>query len=104
MITRLNLDETIELMPATETEEVLQNVRMIVGVWRSEVPLDRDFGIDTDLVDAPMNVARTQLTASLMELIEEYEPRASLKEVAFETGADGAVNPIITVEVKEASG
>ena len=102
MTVQLNLDETIELMPMTETEEVLQNVRMIVGVWRSEVPLDREFGIDTDLLDAPMNVARTQLTASLMELIEEYEPRASLKEVMFEEGADGVINPVITVEVEEA--
>ena len=37
--------QTIDLAPATKIEEILQNVRTILGTVKFSVPLDREFGI-----------------------------------------------------------
>lgn len=102
MIATVDLDKAIVWMPETELEEVLQNVRMIVGVHRSEIPMDRSFGIDPDIVDAPIQAIRTVLAAELSEAIEKYEPRARLKSVNIEVDdIEGTLNPIITISIGE---
>ena len=102
MIGTIEMSAEIDWSPSTVIEEVLQNVRMIVGVWRSEVPLDRELGIDPSLIDAPIGAARARLMSSLAETIKRCEPRASLQSVEFRSdAAEGVVQPIITVNVEE---
>lgn len=96
----VDLSNEIELMPATAVEEILQNVRMIVSVWRGEVPLDRTFGIDPTLIDAPIKTVRARLVADLAESIDRCEPRAKLKAVEFK-GTDGRLEPVVIIEIKE---
>ena len=36
--------KTIDFAPATKIEEILQNVRTILGTVKFSVPLDREFG------------------------------------------------------------
>ena len=89
----------IEMMPATVEEEVLQNVRMIAGIWRGSVALDREFGIDSGLLDAPIGQVSGQLTAELTSAISTYEPRARLKGLKIER-SDGRLEPILELGVK----
>ena len=102
MIGTIDMAAEIDWAPTTEIEEVLQNVRMIVGVWRSEVPLDREMGIDPSLIDAPIGAARARLMTSLAETIKRCEPRARLQSLDFRSDpVEGIVQPIITVNVEE---
>ena len=104
MITTVELNETIILQPRSTIEEVMQNVRMIMGVWRGSVPLDRDFGLDADLLDAPINAAKSRLAADLAAQIIKCEPRAKLKSLTFEGNArDGTLMPIATIIIGEES-
>lgn len=90
----------IELMPLTLEEEVLQNVRMISGIWRSEVPLDRELGIDADILDAPLGQVKTLLTAEVISTVTRCEPRAKVKSLSFKgNAANGTLEPIIEFEV-----
>ena len=50
--------EQIEIFPDNEQLEVIQNVKTILTTMQGTVPLDRDFGIDSEVVDKPINVIR----------------------------------------------
>ena len=86
--------------PATEVEEIIQNVRTILTTRRGSVPLDRAFGIDTALIDLPVTAIKGRLTTEIIEAVERFEPRVEVKEVKF-TGdaADGAVYPVVKVVI-----
>ena len=73
----------INLMPETEIEEIAQNVRTILNTMQNTVPLDREFGIDASLIDMPITAAKARATANIATAINNYEPRARVKEVHF---------------------
>lgn len=90
----------IELMPETEVEEVMQNVRMILGIRRGTVPIDRAFGLDTSALDSPSPAARAILTATVAKDIATLEPRARLVELTMRE-IDGVLEPIVRISVVE---
>lgn len=91
----------IKIIPANETQEILQNVLMILLTEKYSVPLDREFGIDGRIVDAPINQT-SRITAAAAQAIRTYEPRARLKRVNFSGDAtQGQVISSVIVEIVE---
>lgn len=68
----------------TEAEELVQNARTILGVMRGEVPLYREFGIDSSIIDSPDTVAEARFTGAAFEALEEFEPRIDATNLDFE--------------------
>ncbi|MBQ6296161.1 MAG: GPW/gp25 family protein [Selenomonadaceae bacterium] len=100
----LNLDaKEIKIVPASTTEEILQNVRTIILTQLGTVPMYREFGTDNDLIDTPLNVAQNKFLANIAKAILRFEPRAKLKRIRWlkSDAADGELKPLITVEIKE---
>ena len=91
----------IDLMPATEVEEVLQNVRMILGIRRGSVPIDREIGLPTSALDAPAQSARAILTSQVAKSISTFEPRARLVSVTTKAASDGRLEPIVRISITE---
>lgn len=91
----------INFAPATEAEEILQNVRTIISTPKFSVPLDREFGIDCSVLDRPMPVAQAQLASDIITAIKEYEPRASVSGITYETTIDGNLRPKVQVTVED---
>lgn len=91
----------VNFAPASSVAEIVQNVKTIVGTVVGTVPLDRDFGVDSGLVDLPMPVARARLAAELIEKVEQYEPRVKVRSVAFSGDADGRLTPRLEVNILE---
>ena len=95
----------INFSPQSTAEEVIQNVRCILATRKGSVPFDRAFGVSWDMLDRPMPVAKAMMIASVVEAIQEYEPRAEVRGVRFEADADaameGRLNPIVTIEIRE---
>ena len=90
----------ITFAPRSEAEEVIQNVRTILTTRRGSVPLDRDFGIDTLIVDQPVNRIHAILTTEIIETVERYEPRAEVVSVDFTgDGEDGIIVPRVKVVI-----
>lgn len=89
----------VNFAPATVIEEVVQNVRTIITTMVGTVPLDRDFGLDASFVDSPMAAARALITASLIDKIGKYEPRAKVIAVTYRGDADGKLTPSLEVEI-----
>ena len=91
----------IDLAPASVTEEVLQNVRMIIGTIKYSVPMDREFGIDGTVVDRPINLAKAHLTNEIFHAVKRYEPRAVIESVEFTGDETGKLTPTIKVRINE---
>lgn len=81
----------IAIMPATELEEIIQNVRMILNTFRGSVPMDRGFGVPSEFVDLPVTVLRTKVAAEIITAVNKFEPRAKVRKVNFNLSdvADG---------------
>jgi len=101
-INNLTSTGAINFAPASTAEEVIQNVRTILTTTVYSVPLDRNFGINPDMLDLPMPAAQARLTAEIVAAVEKFEPRAAVTEVAFAgDGADGILQPSIQLRIKE---
>ena len=91
----------LNIKPETEEEEILQNVLMIILTEKYSVPMDREFGIDGSILDAPIN-HQAQLTASIAMAIRQFEPRARLKKVNFAGDMpQGELIPSVVIEIVE---
>ena len=81
-------DTSIIYKKQTVVEEVLQNVRMILGTYKTTVPLSRDFAMDISLIDRRVPDVRNEIAAILLDVLKKYEPRAILKSVEIKNASD----------------
>ena len=81
-------------------EEIVQNIRLILSTPKGSVPLDRNFGINWDLVDKPFPATIQLLKAEVVKAIETYEPRVKVKEVKIrEATSDGRLSVGVLVDI-----
>lgn len=103
----MTLDVTIDprninIMPATELEEIAQNVQMIIATLKGTVPMYREFGIDPRLIDQPLGVAQARLSAEIATAIRTFEPRAKLQRVLYSGEAmDGQLKITVRLDINE---
>ena len=90
---------------ATGIRQLAQEIRTLLSTARGSVPLDRDFGINWDLVDMPIPEARQMYIAEVAAQIHKYIPRVRFKGIRFpDPGTEtieGHVGVALTVEIKE---
>ena len=95
----------VNLMPTTELEEILQNVKTILSTVKGTVPLDRSFGIDKKIVDLPVSVAKAKISAAIVKAINELEPRVKVRKIYYDSTdrelLDGIIKPRVDVEIVE---
>lgn len=91
--------EGIDFTPNTKKAEIIQNVRTIVTTAKGSVPLDRDFGIDTSIIDLPINKVKSLLITNIMQAVAKYESRAKVTRVDFDIKSDGVVTPRLKVAI-----
>lgn len=95
----------VSLMPSTEIEEVLQNVKTILSTVQGTVPLDREFGVDKKIIDLPISVVEAKITAAIVKAINKFEPRARVWKIKYENtereAMDGNLKPCVDIELIE---
>ena len=90
----------INMEPQTETEEIMQNVAVILATPKFSVPLDRGLGLQMTFLDKPVPAARPLAIGEIMDAIEEGEPRVKVREVDFlEDSMMGRLVPVAEVEI-----
>lgn len=92
----------IEINPPVE-REIAQNIRTIITTWRGSLVLDRLFGINTDIIDMPVNTLLASLIMDLTNQINSNEPRAEITSISFQESnlSNGEVIPIVRYTIKE---
>lgn len=95
--------EKINLAPDTVTEDVLQNVSVILATTQFTVPLDRGLGLSQRYLGKPIQTAKAIIISEIMEAIETYEPRAQVEAVTFEIDEDvpGKLIPYVEVTIND---
>lgn len=93
----------IDLFPKDKVTEVLQNVSIIISTPKFSVPLDRGLGTNQEYIDMASNVAQPKIILEIVDAIEEYEPRAEVKEVDFKVdeAKKGKLTPVVKVVIKD---
>jgi phage baseplate assembly protein W len=85
---------------AIKQEEILRNVAVILSTPVGTVPWDRDFGVDFDVVDLPINKIKARYTVEVITKIKKYEPRAKVVKVTFEyVGTSGVIKPKVVLAI-----
>lgn len=96
--------QDINFMPSSELEEIAQNVLTIISTTKFSVPLDRGFGIDTQLLDSPLPAVKAKLTAEIVAAVAQFEPRARVTEVLFGgQPISGFVQPVVRFRLAKKS-
>lgn len=94
--------EKISLAPENTTEEVLQNVAIILSTPKFSVPLERGLGLAQRFLDKPIQAAQSILISEVFDAIEAFEPRAEVENVTFELGdRPGTLIPIVEVNITD---
>ena len=94
-----NAIEDVIFFPASELEEIIQNVKTILTTTEGEVFLDRRFGIAGEFLDLPIPAIKTKLTARICDAVNKFEPRVKVTDVFY--GGDNLDGKLsITVRVK----
>lgn len=96
--------KTVEI-GATSVREIIQNVKTILSTFVNTVPLDRDFGVDPEYIDAPMPTNRALFNAEVVKKVQKYEPRVEVVRVLWNESlteiVDGRVVPAVRIRIKE---
>ncbi len=100
----INTQNTVILIEAGEVddttrEEVYRNLQVLYGTETGEQALDRDFGIDINILDNPQETAKALLAAEYVRKTEQYEPRVRVVKVEW-TGNNaqgGGIVPKVVV-------
>jgi hypothetical protein len=91
----------INFVPASEYEEILQNVRTIINTLKKTVPMDREFGINGEVIDLPIAAAQAKITGEIVAAVSKYEPRAKVVSVAYEgKEMDGTLQPTVRIKIQ----
>lgn len=68
---------------ATGEERIVQNVLNILRTRHYEVPFMRGLGVNADFIDSEHNKVKSELVAHVTEVINTYEPRATVLDVSI---------------------
>jgi len=91
----------INFVPASEYEEILQNVRTIINTLKKTVPMDREFGINGEIIDMPIAAAQAKITGEIVAAVSKYEPRAKVVSVSYEgKETDGQLLPTVRIRIQ----
>lgn len=100
----VSADESSIKIGARGRDEIVQNIRMILTTIRGTLYLDRNFGLDPDLIDTPQLQAMIRYREEIVNQIEKYEPRVNVVEINFITNnndaMNGALTPVVKIEIK----
>lgn len=93
---------TWKLIPQSKAEEIAQCVKCLLLTAKGTCFFYRDFGVNTELIDKPLNVAKNRFLSEVVRQVARYEPRCKVKSIRWEQSdaADGELRPVLTIEIR----
>ncbi|GEN83636.1 hypothetical protein SLU01_19480 [Sporosarcina luteola] len=83
-----------------DVKEVLDNVNVILTTPEGSVPFDRSFGMSVDLLDMPMDEAKSMYVVEAVTKVRKYEPRAVVDHVDFSGNEEGKLIPRVVLRIE----
>ena len=90
-MTLADLDINADGLIASESEkaDIIQCIRTLILTPEGTVPLYREFGLNTEFIGAPQGVAENLLAVEIMDKVDKYESRVTVREVSCTATATG---------------
>ncbi len=89
----------------SETEDLYKQLNNLLSTRKGTIPINRDFGIDWNVLSQPLDEAESSFVVELMEQIEAYIPELKASEIEFAVEPEnGKIIPTITIERSEQNG
>ncbi|WP_265822497.1 GPW/gp25 family protein [Geovibrio ferrireducens] len=76
-----------------DAEEIIQNIKTILGTVKGSVPLNRSFGLTAVYLDLPTPKGMALMRHEIIEELALWEPRAAVSEITFTADENGRVYP-----------
>lgn len=87
---------------AFEYEDIMKCLTHLYSTPAGTYPVNRDFGIDPNIIDMPLSTSKTLLCVEFIKKTEAYEPRVEVTDVSFfENVETGELHPLVKVRRKE---
>lgn len=80
-------------------KSVIQNIALLLCTKKGTVPMYREFGIDMEFIDKPIDIAEAIAYKEVTEALERFEPRAKLKNLTFKLSKEGRMSLAVEVTV-----
>lgn len=84
-----------ELKGSSIPEKTIKRLVCLYSIIEGTQPLDREFGLDGNLLDLPPEVAKNRYALDVIKKTEKYIREVKVTEVTFTTNLDGGVLPTI---------
>lgn len=89
----------------SEGERLYQEAETLLSTRKGTLPLNRDFGMDWDMLSEPIEEAQNDLMVSLAEQVERFIPGLAIAEIVFEMDSEkGELIPVISFERRKGYG
>lgn len=87
------------IFQGTRNKDILQDLRTLFSITAGTAVLDREFGIETDMLSLPMEIAMNDFSVEAMEKVDRYVPRVMVDEVTWDKSDfnQGILTPVISV-------
>lgn len=93
--------DAVDFAPQTQALEIIQNCQTILSTTKFSVPLDRDFGVDANYVDAPLLSAKAKAESEIFAALKKYEPRVTVKQITWNADIEGVLRAKVKVVINE---
>lgn len=80
-------------------QEIVSGLLLLWSTPKGTVALDREYGINWDFIDLPINIAKQKYSIEVISQTKKYEPRISISKIEFKYNLDdlSKLTPIITI-------
>ena len=97
------LDEDMELTldPVDAQSATVQDLYILLNTGLNECPLYREFGINKDYLHMPVNVARTMLTSTISEALDQFMPELDIDNISFSMDGEHPDRLKVVIEVSD---
>ncbi|MCX4268525.1 MAG: hypothetical protein OSJ62_07645 [Lachnospiraceae bacterium] len=90
-----------ELKGNSIPEKTIKRLVCLYSIVEGTQPLDREFGLNGNLLDLPPEVAKNRYTLDVIQKTEKYIREVRVKEVTFIMNPDGSILPTIHLKLIE---
>jgi hypothetical protein len=64
-------------------KEIFEKIMFLLTLIKGTIPMNREIGMEADILDLPVYEAQSKYMISAIELIEEFETRVTVDEISF---------------------
>lgn len=88
---------------ASDQDAIRKKLTALLGSLEGTYPMNRSYGINSEVFDCPIQTAESLLAAEIYEKTEQYIPSINVLDVSFRADLDNNIlYPMISYELTDA--